>query len=118
MSDEAAADLERELEGELEQGEAGEPPLEVTAEFIGPPLPQAGSQSLIEHVAQMLEELQQQGVDLEPGEVSPGSQQVLDELRDELRDELGDGPSSSGAGPSGAGPSGSSDNGAGPSVSS
>ena len=98
MSNEAAAEMERELEGELEQGE---PPLEVTAEFIGPPLTQAGSQSLIEHVAQMLEELQQQGVDLEPmlepGEVSPGSQQVLDELRSELG-----GPSSSGAGPSSA----------------
>ena len=117
MSDEAAADLERELEGELEQGEAGEPPLEVTAEFIGPPLPQAGSQSLIEHVAQMLEELQKQGVDLEPmlepGEVSPKSQQVLDELRSELGEQ-----SSSGAGSSGAGPSGPSGNGAGPSGSS
>ena len=120
MSNEAAADMERELEGELEaqqQGEAGEPPLEVTAQYDGPLPQQAGPQPLVEHIAQLLEELQQQGVNLEPGEPSPAGQQVLNELRDELRDELG-GPSSSGAGSSGAGPSGSSGDGAGPSVSS
>ena len=90
--------------------------LEVTAQYDGP-LPQQAGQPLVEHIAQLLEELQQQGVNLEPGEPSPAGQQVLNELRDELRDEL-DGPSSSGAGSSGAGPSGSSGDGAGPSVSS
>ena len=54
MSEEDAADMERELEDELEaqlQGEADEPPFEVTAELIGPPLQQAGPQTLVDHIA-------------------------------------------------------------------
>ena len=83
MSEAAAADMERELEGELEaqqQSEADEAPLEATAELIGPPLQQAGPQTLVEHIARLLEELQQQGADFTQGE-----------------------PSSDGAGPSGSG---------------
>ena len=70
-----------------QQGEVDEPPLEVTAELTGPPLQQAGSQPLVEHIAQLLEELQQQGEDFTQGEPSSAS---------------GAGDS---AGPSGSGPS-------------
>ena len=79
MSDEAAAEMERQLEGELEaqqQGEAGEPPLEVTAESIGPLPQQAGPQPLVEHIAQLLEELRQQGMNLVPGELPPAGRRT------------------------------------------
>ena len=97
LSDEAAEDMERELELELEaqeekeqeeeeqQQQADERPIEVMAERIGPPLQQQQSEpppqnELVLQISQLLGEMHERCEAPELGELSPGRQQVLDEL--------------------------------------